>query len=113
MATLYLSANSRHDMKTKFLEILRDGIGPRYWVKPFQLEMIDSCNSIDVVILDKYRKQRAEGAYDSYEPCGWTKHRVPEQRYNIIIKNLRVVDWKSDPKDLPQNLGRAGVLFEW
>ncbi len=84
-----------------FSAVLRTGIGDGYIIAPRELSILQSSQNVSVVVLDKDKKQRAEGLL--VKLVSTTKARNGGQRYDVYIKDLTIVPYQS------QSLNRSGV----
>lgn len=84
-----------------FSAVLATGIGDGYIITPTQLSILHSNPNASVVVLDKNKRRRAKGILIKLNST--TKARNGAQRYDVHIKDLKPVLYKS------QKLNRNGV----
>lgn len=102
MTTLVIHAPSgkaRQEGKKSFDDTFKEGVGDRYAIdlKSYGL-LYPGC---DVVLLDKDKRQRAEGRLLKLVEVSKTEAGM--QRYDVYIENLRMVQYK------PERLARCGI----
>ena len=99
MKTLVINAPSNKVGKKSFGYVMQNRVGVGYIITPAQLaQLYQDCGA---VVLDKTKKQRAEGILYNWKPT--KKAGNGQQRYNIYIKQLKPVAYK------PERLNRNGV----
>ncbi|NLE95711.1 MAG: hypothetical protein GX600_08540 [Dehalococcoidia bacterium] len=93
------SGKARQEGKKSFDDTVRDGIGDRYAIgsKSYQ-QTRPGCR---VVILDKDKRRRAEGTLVKLEATEKTVSGM--QRYDVYIRDLTIVPYKSE------DLTRTGI----
>ena len=102
MATLYLHASAKEEEKTLFLDIVREGIGPRYLLTKEDVLNLSSYQSIRVVVFSKIPGERfAEGMYRNHIQNGYSNHKRPRPRYDVYIDGLKEIAWKPEANDIP------------
>lgn len=94
------------DGAKSFKAVLADGVGVGYIITPNELSILKSSSNVSVVVLDKDKKQRAEGTLINplINLVPTKKAENGKQRYNVKnIKNLKRVQYKSE------SLNRNGI----
>jgi hypothetical protein len=87
--------------KRSFERTLETGIGDGYAVTRNELALLTP--GLNVVLLDKDTRRRAEGELVKLEPNGWTRSGI--QRYDVYTSNLKVVPYR------PERLNRRGIAI--
>ncbi len=104
MTTLVIHAprsKAQSENKRSFERTFEAGIGDRYAIARNELALITP--GLNVVLLDKDSRQRAEGTLIRLEPNGRT--RTGMQRYDVYIANLGLVPYR------PENLNWRGIAI--
>ena len=102
MPTLVISAprqKAELEQKRSFERTVETGVGDEYAIPAGKVvQLYAGCK---VVVLDKDQRKRAEGTLVELVPRSKANNGM--QRYDVLIKDLRLVDYKSE------DLGRTGV----